>query len=140
MDQLERRTVLLVDDEPHVVALVRKMLLRDGYVVVSATDPEEAVQIAQTHQGGIDLLLTDIAMPQLNGRELADRLKAMRCGLRVLYMSGFMKDALLKYYGISTDGIPFLQKPFTYETLAREVRNILQAPAVEAAGQGGEMR
>jgi CheY-like chemotaxis protein len=133
-------TVLLVDDEPHVVTLVKKMLLREGYTVLSATDPEEAIRIAEERNARIDLLLTDVAMPQLNGRELADRLKAMRRGLPVLYMSGFMKEALLKYYSISITGIPFLQKPFTEETLARKVREVLDAPAAEAAGWAGEMR
>ncbi|HEY1205431.1 MAG: response regulator [Bryobacteraceae bacterium] len=140
MDQQPRETVLLVDDEPHVVALVKKMLLRAGYSVLSATDPEEAIRLVEAQEAGIDLLLTDVAMPQLNGRELADRLKAMRRGLRVLYMSGFMKEALLKYYSISIAGIPFVQKPFTPETLASRVREVLDAPAAEAAGSGGEMR
>jgi CheY-like chemotaxis protein len=140
MDEQQRETVLLVDDEPHVVTLVKKMLLREGYAVLSATDPEEAIRIAQTREAGIDLLLTDVAMPQLNGRELADQLRAIRRGLRVLYMSGFMKEALLKYYSISITGIPFLRKPFTEEVLASKVREVLDAPAAEAAGQGGEMR
>ena len=140
MDQEQRETVLLVDDEPSVVAIVKKMLIREGYTVVSATAAEEAIQIAQAEGARIDLLLTDIAMPQLNGRELADRLKSLRHGLRVLYTSGFMKEALLKYYSISIAGIPFLQKPFTEEALARKVREVLDAPVVQAAGSGGEMR
>ncbi len=134
MDRQQRGTVLLVDDEPQVVAMVKKMLLREGYTVLDVTDPEEAIEIAKTHEGAIELLLTDIAMPQLNGRDLADRLKSMRRGLRVLYMSGFMKETLLKYYSISTTGIPFLQKPFTQQMLARKMREVLEAPAAEAAG------
>ncbi len=131
---------MLVDDEPRVVAMVKKMLLREGYAVLSATDPEEAIHVAQAHEGRIDLLLTDLLMHPSGGRELADGLRAMRRGLRVLYTSGFMKEALLKYYGVSIAGIPFLQKPFTQATLARRVREVLDAPAVEAAGRGGEMR
>jgi len=134
MDRSRRETVLLVDDEPQVVTMVTKMLVREGYTVLGVTDPEEAMQIAKAHEAAIDLLLTDIAMPQLNGRELADRLKSMRRGLRVLYMSGFMKETLLKYYSISTTGIPFLQKPFTPQTLARKMREVLDAPAIGAAG------
>jgi two-component system, cell cycle sensor histidine kinase and response regulator CckA len=134
MDRQQRETVLLVDDEPQVVAMVKKMLLREGYTVLAVSDPEEAIQIAETHEAAIDLLLTDIAMPQLNGRELADRLKGMRRGLRVLYMSGFMKETLLKYYNLSTNGIPFLQKPFTPQMLAKKMREVLDAPAAEAAG------
>lgn len=125
----QRETILLVDDEPQVVSLVREMLLRDGYQVIGAADGEEALQIARDNANRIDMLLTDIVMPQLNGRDLADRLKKMMPGLKVLYMSGFMKEAILKYYGISITGIPFLQKPFTRETLSRKVREVLEAPA-----------
>ncbi len=135
MPENERETILLVDDEPQVVTLVREMLLREGYHVLGAGDGEEALQIAAQPEHHIDLLLTDIVMPQMNGRELADRLKSERAGLRVLYMSGFMKEAILKYYGISITGIPFLQKPFTRETLSRKVREVLDAPATEAARQ-----
>ena len=134
MDRPQQETVLLVDDEPQVVAMVKKMLLREGYTVLAVTDPEEAIQVAKAHEAAIDLLLTDMAMPQLNGRELAARLSGIRRGLRVLYMSGFMKETLLKYYNISTTGIPFLQKPFTQQALARRLREVLDAPAVGAAG------
>jgi CheY-like chemotaxis protein len=130
-----RETILLVDDEPQVVTLIREMLLREGYSVLGARDGEEALQIAGNQEQRIDLLLTDIVMPQLNGRVLADRLKTMRPGVKVLYMSGFMKEAILKYYGISITGIPFLQKPFTRETLGRKVRDMLDTPASEAAGR-----
>lgn len=133
MSEQQRETILLVDDEPQVVTLVREMLFREGYTVLGATDGEEALQIAGGKETRIDMLLTDIVMPQLNGRELADRLKSMRAGLKVLYMSGFMKEAILKYYGISITGIPFLQKPFTREMLARKVREVLDTPASEAA-------
>lgn len=136
MAEQQPETILLVDDEPQVVTLVREMLLREGYTVLGATDGEEALQIAGNKDARIDMLLTDIVMPQLNGRELADRLKSMRPGLKVLYMSGFMKEAILKYYGISITGIPFLQKPFTREMLARKVREVLDTPASEAARPG----
>ena len=129
----ERETILLVDDEPQVVSLVREMLLREGYQVLGASEGKEAVQIAEEHPNHIDLLLTDIVMPELNGRELADRLKGMKPDLKVLYMSGFMKETILKYYGISITGIPFLQKPFTRETLARKVREVLDTPQAERA-------
>ena len=127
----DRETILLVDDEPQVVSLVREMLLREGYQVLGASEGTEALQIAREHPEPIDMLLTDIVMPELNGRELAGRLKAMKPALKVLYMSGFMKETILKYYSISITGIPFLQKPFTRETLARKVREVLDAPQVE---------
>lgn len=130
----ERETILLVDDEPQVVNLVREMLLREGYNVLGASDGNEAFQLVVEQRNNIDLLLTDIVMPELNGRELADRLHAMRPDLKVLYMSGFMKETILKYYGITITGIPFLQKPFTRETLARKVREVLDAPKAQRAG------
>ncbi len=133
MPDNDKQTVLLVDDEPQVVSLVKEMLLREGYKVFGAESGEEAVQIAAEPDRKLDLLLTDIVMPQMNGRELADRLKGKLPGLKVLYMSGFMKEAILKYYGISITGIPFLQKPFTRETLGRKVREVLEAPATDAA-------
>jgi len=133
MPDAKRETILLVDDEPQVVSLVREMLVREGYTVFGAGDGNEALEFVEKNHTAFDLLLTDIVMPGLNGRELADRLKSMRPGLRVLYMSGFMKEAILKYYGISVAGIPFLQKPFTRDTLGRKVREVLDAPAAEAA-------
>lgn len=126
-------TILIVDDEPQVVELVHLMLVREGYRVLTATGGEEALEVSANHPDPIDLLLTDIVMPQLNGRELADRLKSERRDLRVLYMSGFMKEAILKYYNISVAGIPFLQKPFTRDMLARKIREVLDAPGAQAA-------
>lgn len=131
-----RETILLVDDEPQVVEIIREMLLREGYTVLGAADSEEALQIGGDDGKPIDLLLTDMVMPQLNGRVLADRLRAARPGLKVLYMSGFMKEALLKYYGISITGLPFLQKPFTRETLAKKVRDVLDTPAERGRAVG----
>jgi two-component system cell cycle sensor histidine kinase/response regulator CckA len=78
MSDNDRETVLLVDDEPQVVSLVREMLLREGYKVLGAGDGEEALQIANNPENSIDLLLTDIVMPQMNGRDLAERMKRVR--------------------------------------------------------------
>jgi CheY-like chemotaxis protein len=126
-------TVLLVDDEPQVVTLVREMLLREGYTVMGASSGNEALDLVKSQDNRIDLLLTDIVMPDLNGRDLADQIKRLRPGLKVLYMSGFMKETILKYYGISITGIPFLQKPFTRETLSRKVREVLDMPSAAKA-------
>jgi two-component system cell cycle sensor histidine kinase/response regulator CckA len=132
VENQQRQTILLVDDEPQVVKLVRSMLA-NNYCVLGATGAEEAMEAANAHPDPIDLLLTDIVMPGSNGRELARRLESARPGLRVLYMSGFMAEALLKYHGIAIEGIPFLQKPFTRETLLRKVRAVLDAPLSAAA-------
>jgi CheY-like chemotaxis protein len=127
------QTILLVDDEPQVVTLVREMLTREGYNVLGALGGNEALEVVEQNDAAIDLLLTDIVMPELNGRELADKIKPLRPGLKVLYMSGFMKETILKYYGVSITGIPFLQKPFTRETLARKVREVLDMPSAATA-------
>lgn len=128
-------TILLVDDEPQVVSLVREMLAREGYTVIGASGGAEALDAIKANPDRhLDLLLTDIVMPELNGRELADRIRELRPGLKVLYMSGFMKETILKYYGISIKGIPFLQKPFSRETLRRKIREVLDAPSVATAG------
>ncbi len=128
-------TILLVDDEPQVVSLVREMLVRDGYTVLGASGGAEALELIKNNPDkAIDLLLTDIVMPEVNGRELADKVRALRPGLKVLYMSGFMKETILKYYGISIAGIPFLQKPFTREMLGNKVREVLDAPSTAKAG------
>ncbi len=128
-------TILLVDDEPQVVSLVREMLVREGYTVLGASGGTEALELIKSNPDKqIDLLLTDIVMPEVNGRELAEKVRALRPGLKVLYMSGFMKETILKYYGISIAGIPFLQKPFTRDTLGRKVREVLDAPSAAKAG------
>ncbi len=127
-------TILLVDDEPQVVSLVREMLIREGYTVLGASGGAEALELMKDNPDTkIDLLLTDIVMPEVNGRELADKVRALRPGLKVLYMSGFMKETILKYYGISIVGIPFLQKPFTREMLGKKVREVLDAPSTAKA-------
>jgi two-component system cell cycle sensor histidine kinase/response regulator CckA len=128
-------TILLVDDEPQVVSLVRDMLVREGFTVLGASGGAEALEVVRANADKhLDLLLTDIVMPELNGRELADRIKEMRPGIKVLYMSGFMTETILKYYGISIKGIPFLQKPFSREVLRRKIREVLDAPSVASAG------
>lgn len=129
----DRETILLVDDEPQVVTLVREMLIREGYTVLGASSGAEALDALKFHENRVDLLLTDIVMPELNGRDLADQIRKLRPGLKVLYMSGFMKETILKYYGISIAGIPFLQKPFTRETLSRKVREVLDMPSAAKA-------
>ena len=100
---------------------------------MDASAGSEALDLVKTRDTRIDLLLTDIVMPDLNGRDLADQIKRLRPGLKVLYMSGFMKETILKYYGISITGIPFLQKPFTRDTLSRKVREVLDMPSAAKA-------
>jgi CheY-like chemotaxis protein len=119
----EGRRILLVDDEPIVLSLVGEMLERLGYVVFGASSPGEAIALAES-KPGLDVLVTDVAMPELDGYELARRLLELRPGLRVVLMSadprrteGSPEDVLA--------GAPFLLKPFDLDTLAAAVREAL---------------
>jgi two-component system, cell cycle sensor histidine kinase and response regulator CckA len=120
---------LLVEDEEALLHLTRETLAQLGYTVMEARHGAEALLVAGQHQGSISLLLTDVIMPQLNGRELAERLLATRPGLRVLYMSGYTAGAI-EQHGVLDPGTSFLQKPFTPDQLARKVREVLDMGAV----------
>ncbi len=120
-------TILLVEDEPGVRKLVRKMLVQQGYEVLEASSGSDALRLAQEYHGEIAMLLTDIVMPQMSGRELAERLSTLRPGLKVLYMTGYTEDAIVRH-GMTTSGVVCLQKPFGPESLARKVREVLDAP------------
>jgi CheY-like chemotaxis protein len=120
-------TLLLVEDEDGVRDLVREILTAHGYTVVEARHPGEALLIGERRPTRIDLLLTDIVMPEMNGRELAERLTALRPGLRVVYMTGYTDEAVGRH-GVRETGVTLLQKPFTPAALARAVREVLDAP------------
>ena len=104
------------------------MLERAGYRVLQAGNPKEAVQVASEYSGPIHLLLSDVIMPESEGPPLFDRLVTGRPGLRVLYMSGYADEAIVRH-GVILEGTPFLQKPFTTPALARKVRDVLDASA-----------
>jgi PAS domain S-box-containing protein len=121
-------TVLLVEDETEVRRLVERLLRMNGYAVIAAASPAEALVAAKT-AGRIDLLVTDVIMPGMNGRQMASALAAERPRMRVLYMSGYT-DAAIAQQGILPPGTAFLSKPFTPDVLARKVREVLDGPAV----------
>jgi two-component system, cell cycle sensor histidine kinase and response regulator CckA len=121
-------TVLLVEDEPGVRAIGRELLALNGYVVLEAADGVEALEVAGRHAGPIHLLLSDVVMPRMGGRELAGRIAAVRPGIRLLFISGFTDDTVVRH-GVLDAGVPFLQKPFTLESLSLKVREVLDAPA-----------
>jgi len=119
-------TVLLVEDDEAVRALARKMLAAHGYTVLAAASGAEALKLAADHTGPIHLLVTDVVLPGMSGRELATRFQSVRPGLKVLYTSGYTDDAVV-HHGVLDPGIAFLQKPFTSGTLARKVRETLDS-------------
>jgi PAS domain S-box-containing protein len=119
-----RETVLVVEDDAAVREVVAKSLGNRGYTVLRAPDGRTALELAQVRAGKVDLLLTDIVMPGITGRELAQTLAAQHPRLRVLYMSGYTDDAVVRH-GVLEEGVPFLQKPFTSDTLALKVREVL---------------
>ncbi len=117
-------TILLVEDDDEVRALARETLDGHGYTVIPASAPAEALQLAGSHSGPIHLLVTDVVLPQLSGRGLAERLAPEHRDLRVLYMSGYTDDAIVRH-GMLEEGTAFLQKPFTPYTLLSKVREVL---------------
>jgi PAS domain S-box-containing protein len=118
-------TVLLVEDEQEVRLLAHRLLSQQGYRVLEATNGVEALHVAQEHGGEkIHLLLTDVVMPQMGGKELADQLKIFRPDVKVLYTSGYTDDAIV-HHGVLEPGTHFLQKPFSPKTLSHKVREVL---------------
>ena len=117
-------TVLVVEDDPGIRALMRKILHRQGFHVLEAAGGEEALELAGGHQGPIQLLITDLMMPQMGGREVSERVQAKRPGVKVLYVSGYTDDPMIQT-GQLPEGTAFLQKPFTLGALLDKVRTVL---------------
>jgi DNA-binding NtrC family response regulator len=125
-------TILLTEAEGEVRRLAAEILTAQGYKVLETAAAAEALAIADGHAGAISLLVTDVVMPQMNGRELADRLVERRPGLRVLYMSGHTDDILVQH-GVLEAGRAFIQKPFSMDALTRKVREVLDGRRRESA-------
>jgi PAS domain S-box-containing protein len=119
-------TILLVEDEEGVRDLAGRILELKGYKVITASNPTVAAQVFERHEGPIHLLLTDVVMPTMSGRQLAEHLALLRPGLKVLYMSGYTDNSIIPH-GILKEGTQFLQKPFTPDSLTRKVREVLEA-------------
>ena len=127
-----RETILLVDDEKALRKLGKRVLSEAGYRVIEASDGVMALRVAAEEVGEIDLVLTDIEMPTLGGRGLVDELHELSPGLRVLFMSGYTDNEILRR-GIRTSETEFLQKPFTAESLRNAVRTVLSKPSTASA-------
>jgi PAS domain S-box-containing protein len=122
-------TILLVEDDPAVLAATRILLVQLGYAVVPARGPQEALVYAESYQGAFQLLLTDVVMPDMNGRELSERITALRPGLPVLFMSGYTAD-ILDPHGVLDQGVNFIQKPASLVELAKGVDLVLSRAKV----------
>jgi CheY-like chemotaxis protein len=123
-------TVLLVEDEDAVRALAREVLRRHGYIVLEARHGVDAVRVAERHGDDIHLMVTDVVMPHMSGRDLAERLSSVRPKMKVLFMSGYTDHAVM--HRDLTPGSAFIQKPFTPEAFARKVRTVLDGASVRS--------
>ncbi len=119
-------TILLVEDEPELLKLMKTALEGKGYTVIAIGSPRQAISLIGEHAGRIDLLITDVVMPEMNGRELRDRVLALRGNMKVLYISGYTADVIARH-GILDGNVMFLEKPFTIGALAAKVRSVLDA-------------
>jgi two-component system cell cycle sensor histidine kinase/response regulator CckA len=120
-------TILIVEDEELVRELTSEALQALGYTVLEAGDPAKAKEICQEYKGILHLLLTDVVLPQMDGKRLFDELSPLFPEMRVLYVSGYTENAIV-HHGVLDVGVQFLQKPFTMDALARKVREVLDEP------------
>ena len=121
-------TLLLLEDDDGIRGLALRVLRQNGYTVLEAKNGEEALNVAGAHKGALSLLLTDVVIPGMGGRLVADKLRELRPDIRVLFMSGYTEDTVM-LKGIAQDKVNFLQKPFTPKTLTAKVREVLAAAA-----------
>jgi PAS domain S-box-containing protein len=126
-EETQDETILLVEDEPAILEMTRRMLERKGYSVVPAATPADAISIADTYVGKIDLLMTDVVMPEMNGRDLAKKITAIFPEIKLLFMSGYSANVITQQ-GVLNDGVAFMQKPFSMNELAEKIRGILDDP------------
>jgi len=118
-------TVLMVEDEETVLSLGKRMLEGLGYMLLTARTPGDAIRLAGEYGGAIHLLITDVVMPEMNGRDLARRLRAIRPDLKCLFISGYTAN-IIAHHGVLEQGVHFVQNPFSLSTLARWVRAALE--------------
>jgi two-component system, cell cycle sensor histidine kinase and response regulator CckA len=131
-------TILVVEDQQALRVVIQDILRDRGYTVLASDAADTALAMAESHEGSIDLLLTDVVMPRSSGPELATRFAAVRPEAKILLMSGYTNDVLVRQ-GVAASGHSLMEKPFTIETLARKVRTVLgRRPAGQLPAAGGE--
>ena len=118
-------TILMVEDEPAILKMGREMIERLGYTAVTAENPNDALRAALEYDGTIDLLITDVVMPEMNGRDLSSQLVKNHPGLKTLYMSGYTAN-VIAHHGVIDEGVQFIQKPFSLRDLADKVREVIE--------------
>ncbi|MBU4317220.1 MAG: PAS domain S-box protein [Proteobacteria bacterium] len=120
-----KETILMVEDEPAILSTGQSLLERLGYTVLPAATPKEAIRLAKEFSGSIDLVITDVVMPEMNGKELSEKLLQQYPGLKCLYMSGYTAD-VIAHRGVLEGGINFIQKPFSGRELDQKIRGIME--------------
>ncbi len=123
-DDCGNETILLVEDEPSILEITGAMLEQFGYAVLSANSPDKAIEMAREHSGEIHLLMTDVVMPEMNGRDLAQNLLSLYPDIKRLFMSGYTAN-VIAHHGVLDEGVNFIQKPFMAKDLALKLREIL---------------
>jgi CheY-like chemotaxis protein len=118
-------TILLVEDEPSILEMTTLMLKGMGYTVIAARTPGEAIRLAREHPGWIDLLMTDVVMPEMNGRDLARNIMSIHPDIKRLYMSGYTAN-VIAHHGVLDKGVHFIQKPFSMKELATKTMDALK--------------
>jgi PAS domain S-box-containing protein len=121
-------TILVVEDEHAILKMTRMMLEQKGYTILTAATPAEALEKVKNHSGAVDLLLSDVVLPEMSGRDLAGQIMGRCPGIRVLFMSGYTAD-VIAHQGVLDDGVAFIQKPFSVADLTEKVRKVLDIPS-----------
>jgi DNA-binding NtrC family response regulator len=121
-------TILLVEDEPSILRMTRMMLERKEYTVLSAATPAEAMEKAKNWSGAIDLLITDVVMPEMNGQDLAKKITDLYPDILCLYMSGYTAE-IIAHHGVLDAGVAFIQKPFSMAAMTEKIRAVLDGMA-----------
>ncbi len=121
---MNSETILVVEDEPAILKMTQTMLEDVGYTIIACRTPKEAIELVTDHKEKIHMLLTDVVIPEMNGRELAGRIEAIFPGINTLFMSGYTAN-VIAHHGVLDEGVNFIQKPFAREDMMDKILEIL---------------